>query len=764
MNKKPLNEMGCCAPGLVRALAIGAASLAFAISSTAQPVYLQLTNRFNTDVFLESGGVPLTPPLEDGPDRIDAATLPAAYADNHVFTSADGKASFLFAPLKASSLDALSINGQTLDVPPGNYSAVDMALLSAPNTYGNPFSKVLFRYADGSASEQRLGPVPEWFTSPYAYDHVWYSATDSSSVSNILEFQTHTGEELQYLMAESGNGNAGGVRFVDGNGFVQYRFQLPPDVTNASLGVRVGNNFVISLAGEYADPWVSRTDGWTVVADSMKLYGVDHHALGNLKLYEIPLGPFLTNGNGEIFVLFTDGSPSDGWGPYIQDMSVFTGKNQFFEQDLSPALNTNNATVYAEFRTASEGEAGYLYDNRASGPSNRRHRYADGGQNLTYKFDFPDNVEDARVTIDMANNFVVSISGPLSGNRYAQVTPGSATENDFLIDAGGSTLGGNYRFADAGQYMIYQFDLPDDATSAYAQIAVGNQFVIEIAPGTSGDFVKERDYVAETGNEIRDNSNLGVQEVNLANYLVNNPGKIIRIRLTDGVPADGWGPYLTGIVIVDQPGTGDQVWKTVLNSMDMFGVDVHNEINKGYYTVDLSPVLKTNNPNKVAYINFTDASNGDGWGPGVFWMAAYSGELEILSDGPVFTGLKAMDGEPQSFALNVLRRNYKLDPSKTLREIVLPPVPETLTSKPYLLAATLVPGTAAADVRLAATHTATGELRLAWPAAASGYNLESASSLSGQWAPVSGTPQISGDQLTLTVPATGTASFYRLKK
>ena len=53
------------------------------------------------------------------------------------------------------------------------------------------------------------------------------------------------------------------------------------------------------------------------------------------------------------------------------------------------------------------------------------------------------------------------------------MSPGTADESNYLIDEGGSILGGNYRFADAAAYMVYQFDLPDDLTSAVAQISVG---------------------------------------------------------------------------------------------------------------------------------------------------------------------------------------------------------------------------------------------------------------------------------------------------
>jgi hypothetical protein len=35
---------------------------------------------------------------------------------------------------------------------------------------------------------------------------------------------------------------------------------------------------------------------------------------------------------------------------------------------------------------------------------------------LTYRFDLPDDVSEAQLTVDMANNFVVSLSGPIDQN------------------------------------------------------------------------------------------------------------------------------------------------------------------------------------------------------------------------------------------------------------------------------------------------------------------------------------------------------------
>jgi len=143
---------------LATCLAIGTAiSL---VATIAQPVHLDLTSQFDTDAVLEPGGTPLSGPLDLELERIDGQSLPTAYADGTAFTTPDGRASFLFAPLRSASRDALVINGQTLTCPAAPYAFLDLALLAAPNSYGNPFSAVEFRYTDGSRAARRFGPVP----------------------------------------------------------------------------------------------------------------------------------------------------------------------------------------------------------------------------------------------------------------------------------------------------------------------------------------------------------------------------------------------------------------------------------------------------------------------------------------------------------------------------------------------------------------------------------------------------------------------------
>ncbi|MGA2661205.1 MAG: hypothetical protein ABSH34_27290 [Verrucomicrobiota bacterium] len=725
-------------------------------SMFAASTYVDLQALFDTDVFLGSGGTGLGNALDANGRRIDPATLPASYVDGSPAATQDGRASFKFGVLSTASLDGAAINGQSLSVKAGQYGSVDLALLAAPQAFGDPFSAIEFHYADGSKDTNRFGPVAGWFDSPNGYDHAILTAVDNSQVSNIVSFPTDfSAAEAPYLAQQNGTAQSGSARFCDARAYALYEIDNLAGLTQATLGITVGNDFVISLATDYYDPDVSTTDGYTVLANSETLYGFEERNLANLKEYLFDVSSELAEGTGTLYILFTDATPANGWGPYIQQIRLFTGTARYYSQRLDPAVDTSGATVNAMFDTGTDAETPYLYDNSASGPSNRGHRFADGSQSLTYKFDFPSNTANAKLTVDMANNFVVSLRGGQSQVQYASVVTGTSGETNYLVDAGGSNING-YRYADGNAYMIYQFDLPDDVTNAVALIQVGNEFVIQAASGTNGDFQTEWDWVAQTGQETHDLSNLNYYDVDLTKYLTNNPSKIVQIRFSDGVPTDGWGPYVEKIMIVNTTNTGFQ---EVLNSQALFGADVHSEYNKGYYTIDLSPVL-IKNPAKEVFVQFTDGSTGDGWGPGVFWMAAYSGNIDIQSDRLVFNGLKSTLGDPTNYSLDLLQRRCPLNSSKTLSSIVLPAAD---TNNPvYLLAATLNAVEAPPALGILLQPGAT--VRLSWPTNAADYVLQSTANLvSPQWMTVTASSAVVGGQITVTQAVAGTR-FYRLAK
>ncbi len=735
------------------------------ILGTQAQTFLDLTTIFDADVVLEPNGTGLGDALDVDGRRIAAGSLPTAYSDGAAIGTQDGRAQFKFGTLKQSSLDAVRLNGQVLDVVDGSYDSLDVALLSAPGALAFPFGEVELRYTDGTKDTRRLGPVPGWFNSPMAFDHTLYRFTDSSQVETITSFRTDFGDaEAAQLVQERGNGNSGGTRFVDGTGYVLYRIGDLGALKQARLAVTVGNNFVISIATEYQDPDVSTTEGYTEVANSMTLHdGFEHRALGNLKAYEIDLEPYLAKGTGEIYVLLTDATTSNGWGPFIQQVMLYTGTARNFEGALEPTLDTRQATVHAMFRTATDAEKPYLFDNQGSGPSNRGHRFADGSGSITYRFDLQDDVANAKLTVDMANNFVVSLSGASESVRYANVAAATPEEKAFLVDEGGSIPGGDFRFADGTAYMVYQFDLPDDVTTAFAKLRVGNQFIIEAAAGTSGDFKVEMDWVAESGQETRDNSNLAFYDVDLTPYLANNPTKVVQVRLSDGLPSDGWGPYLVSIAIQNRKDSGDAVFTPVLDAQTLFGEDIRTEYNKKYYTLDLTSVL-ANNPRKEFFVKFTDGSTGDGWGPGIFWMAVHTGTLGIHTDELVFQDLKTTQGDPTGYGAGLIHRRYSVNPAKTLSAIAFPTKPTTENNVVHLLAGTLNSAVVAPTIT---TARVTGNLvRLAWASSATGYRLQSTAALgsTASWSDVTQTPQTIGQEWVLDLAPTDSSRYFRLTK
>ncbi|HYE33157.1 MAG TPA: hypothetical protein VEH27_17145, partial [Methylomirabilota bacterium] len=337
-------------------------------------------------------------------------------------------------------------------------------------------------------------------------------------------------------------------------------------------------------------------------------------------------------------------------------------------------------------------------------------------------------------------------------------------EATYLVDDGGSATQPNARFADAGAYMIYEFDLPDTVTSAFARVHVGNQFVVEAARGGETDYTLLKDYYAQTGDAVQNLSNLAIHSFDLTPFLANNPSRTVRIRLSDGIPQDGWGPYLRGIEIVESETAGAFNFTEVLNSQAMFGEDFHNEENRNYYTIDLSRSLTNNNPTRDVYVRFTDGTTSDGWGPGLYWMAAYTGEIDVKSDSLVFPALKTTTGEPASRPVGLIARNYPLNPAKTLSAIKLPSHPLDQSSAVYLLAATLNTAAPQTPPRLSAVAIAGNKIRLSWPAA-QGFQLMVTPSLTTPiWSNAGLVAQNTDGIMSVEIDATSRSGFYRLAR
>ena len=125
--------------------------------------------------------------------------------------------------------------------------------------------------------------------------------------------------------------------------------------------------------------------------------------------------------------------------------------------------------------------------------------------------------------------------------------PGSAGEEPWLFDAGGSQLngdvpGGRARFADNQRSFVYRFQLPSGVTGGTLALDIGNQFLVQSS--TDGQAWTT---VLEETRAIRDLSNRQVRTLQL--NALRGQGRTVYLRVADSQPQDGWGGWLARVTL-----------------------------------------------------------------------------------------------------------------------------------------------------------------------------------------------------------------------
>ncbi|MBS4195609.1 GxGYxYP domain-containing protein [Lederbergia citri] len=122
----------------------------------------------------------------------------------------------------------------------------------------------------------------------------------------------------------------------------------------------------------------------------------------NRDVYNLDLSEYL--GKEAVYLRFQDAFPADGWGPAVHEVTVKA-----------------DGQIIAQFIPGTEGEQSYLYDRDGSNSDERfdGHRWADGGSYFVYKFSPPANTQELVVSLDMWNQFKVSVSNeqPLASGQ-----------------------------------------------------------------------------------------------------------------------------------------------------------------------------------------------------------------------------------------------------------------------------------------------------------------------------------------------------------
>ncbi len=655
-----------------------------ATSGFAQNVHVDLSGQFDRDAFV-TGEEGSGDPLDEDAGWIDANSLPDGFTAGEPY-SADGEIpSYLFADLSNGGADSVSVNNQSLSVPVGNYAQINLALL-APSAFIDLSKNLQLNYADGSTEEVRFGPFGGMFDSPIRHFDQMVEFIDDSEVETYFDITPQQNDQ-DYLVEITGSANQErpDFRFVDASAELIYEFDLPDDVENATMNIDMQNNFVVELTADFGFTW-------NQVLNAQEMFGEDIHDGSNRDVYSVDLAPTLAElPENILWVRFTDGSPDDGWGPSIYGIDIFSGQAQEFQAEPMAALDTSNGEVHADVRTdGGENEQQYIHQLRGTQISNVGHRFADGTSQVTYRFDLPNDLSQAAAWINMEANFQVSLTNNFPLETLVQFQPGSERDQDYIVENTAQDAG-SYRFVDAESRLMYQFDLSDDVVNAELNIDMENNFVVSVGPSES-ELTEEFNSQEMFGEDFHDASNRDVYTLDLTPYLDGNSSNELYVLFQDGSPSDGWGPAVRNLSITtgEEPEFTSVLTATEATADSTFGYNQTNTLNKKYYNVDFTSYLENNDENEV-YMRFQDPTTDDGWGPGIFRIVTYSGEVVPQTNSLVMNGLQPTGTVPENvypWGLNLFETAYPLDASKQLEFVTLPAVSEE--QEVLLFAATLV--------------------------------------------------------------------------
>jgi hypothetical protein len=131
-------------------------------------------------------------------------------------------------------------------------------------------------------------------------------------VGATVEFAPGTDAEAPWLSDPDGSKLDPPGRFADNDAHFTYRFDLPPDVTAASLTLSIANEYVVKVSDD--------DQTWREVARETREIR-DRSNLDPPR--EIDLGA----ASGTLFVRVEDAKPDDGWGGWLSHLTLHLAPN-----------------------------------------------------------------------------------------------------------------------------------------------------------------------------------------------------------------------------------------------------------------------------------------------------------------------------------------------------------------------------------------------------------------------------------------------------
>ncbi|MHB2149616.1 T9SS type A sorting domain-containing protein [Calditrichota bacterium LG25] len=252
-------------------------------------------------------------------------------------------------------------------------------------------------------------PTDGWGPSIYAV-RGYYTGVYNYTPTPIAFRANNTPPETDYLVpGYEGSGVDNWHRWADGESVIAYRFgkeQLLQYIEEGSepfFNVHIANEYVVSVAGTLEG---ERTEVLRWSKDNIPV-----HDASNIGWQSFSLQPFIDQGNDSIYVFFTDGIPTDGWGPSVD--SVYISYREIYVYNELVRFTCDGNTV----------ELNYLVPGYEGSGINVDHRFADGNMIMAYKFNKAQILEmsggndNIVIRFEVRNEYVVSVASDVNGER-----------------------------------------------------------------------------------------------------------------------------------------------------------------------------------------------------------------------------------------------------------------------------------------------------------------------------------------------------------
>ena len=259
-------------------------------------------------------------------------------------------------------------------------------------------------------------------TKIFTVSYAGITASCNIDVFEVYSFETaHFGgdedaPDKDYLYENVGTGrNNFGHRFADENAYWTYKFSLDYGYKYSEMifkGV-LSNEFLISVSLDNQN-WYDLAQGGIGEGNRTEDNDVSINFVDDFMVF--------AENHGNIYFRFKDANELDGYGAILEDFIIYYTA----EVDENPLPEVPVVQNKIKFKTASEDEAQYLFNEYATGTVENTKRFADENAYFIYKFDLEESVSDISLNLSIENQSKIEVS--FDGKNYVEVA-NSISEN-----------------------------------------------------------------------------------------------------------------------------------------------------------------------------------------------------------------------------------------------------------------------------------------------------------------------------------------------